>query len=403
MKIILGVTGCIAAYKSANILRLLQNRGCEVFPVMTAGAQQFITPLTLEKLSGNRVVTHLFRDQSTAIEHIALARQTDLLLVAPATANVLAKFAHGIADDFLSTLYVSTTTPVVTAPGMNVEMWRHPATQENVACLQSRGVRMIEPEAGYLACGEVGEGRMAEPERIADEVVRILGRRATLSGTRVLITAGPTVEDIDPVRFVSNRSSGKMGYALAGEAAARGAETTLVSGPVHLPPPAGCRTLQVRSAAEMASAVLDHFAQSDITIMAAAVADYAPASVSPHKLKKESDALRRLELERTPDILQELGRRKQEEQFLVGFAAESQDLEQNAREKLGRKRLDLIVANDISQPGQGFEADHNRVLMIQADGKTVASELLPKHRIAALIWDQIETTRASSRPVASES
>ncbi len=389
MRVILGITGCIAAYKSALVLRLLQKQGCEVQPVMTASAQQFITPLTLEKLSGRRVVTDLFRDQSAAIEHIALARESDLLLVAPATANTLAKFAHGLADDFLSTLYVSTTTPVVVAPGMNVEMWRHASTQENLQILHRRGVRVVEPEAGYLACGEVGEGRMAEPEEIVAQVLGLLGRRRSLDSRRVLVTAGPTIEDLDPVRFLSNRSSGKMGYAVAAEAAARGGRVTLVSGPTQLSPPAGCEFVPVRSAADMAQAVLDGYPEADIVVMSAAVCDFRPAQVSPRKIKKGEGRLRQLEVTPTKDILQELGARKKG-QFLVGFAAESDSLEANARDKLQRKNLDLIVANDISQPGQGFQADDNRVSILRPDGKCVRSELLPKNEIAGLIWDQIE-------------
>ncbi len=389
MKVVLGVTGCIAAYKSALVLRLLQEQGCEVMPVMTSSAQRFITPLTLEKLAGRRVVTDLFQDSSPAIEHIALARESDLLLVAPATANVLAKFAHGLADDFLSTLYVSTTTPVVLAPGMNVEMWRHPATQHNLSRLRERGDSVVEPEAGYLACGEVGEGRMAAPETIAERVQEILGRRRTLAGKRVLVTAGPTVEDLDPVRFLSNRSSGKMGYAVAAEAAARGAETTLVSGPVTLEAPGGCRVVRVRSAAEMARVVFEHYAGADVVVMSAAVCDFTSASVSPRKLKKDAGGMEKLELVATRDILAELGRTKTK-QFLVGFAAESEDLEANARDKLQRKNLDVIVANDISRPGQGFQSEHNRVLLIRPEGEPFESTLLPKREIASLVWDRIE-------------
>ncbi|MFB3068145.1 MAG: bifunctional phosphopantothenoylcysteine decarboxylase/phosphopantothenate--cysteine ligase CoaBC, partial [Acidobacteriota bacterium] len=266
MKIILGVTGCIGAYKSAVLLRLLQREGFEVLPVMTRAAQQFITPLTLEKLSGHKVVSDLFSDHTVQIEHIALARQSDLLVVAPATANILAKFAQGIADDFLSTLYLSTTTPVIIAPAMNVEMLHHPATQENLKTLKQRGTVIVEPGSGYLACGEEGEGRLAEPERILEAVLNTFTRKKSLLNKRVLITAGPTIEALDPVRFISNRSSGKMGYTLAHEAHLRGAQVVLISGPTHLEPPEGVKLVGVRSASEMAKAVFHHFPDSDVVV-----------------------------------------------------------------------------------------------------------------------------------------
>ncbi len=388
MRVILGVTGCIAAYKSAIVLRLLQKAGCEVIPVMTASAARFIGPLTLEKLSGRKVVSHLFEDQSAAIEHIALARQSELLLVAPATANILAKFARGICDDFLSTLYVSTVTPVVVAPGMNVEMWRHPATQENLEILKRRGVAVVEPEAGYLACGEVGEGRLAEPEKIVAAALSAMGRSLSLAGRKVLVTAGPTVEDIDPVRFLSNRSSGKMGYAVAEAAARRGAEVTLVSGPTRLAAPGGVHLVAVRSAAEMAEAVLTRYDQAEIVVMAAAVADFTPETVRDQKIKKD-DSLRQIQLKPTQDILRELGRRKKG-QLLVGFAAESERLLENARQKLVRKNLDLIVANDISRPETGFESDQNRVSILDAAGGEETTPVLSKALVAGLIWDRVE-------------
>jgi len=284
VKVTLGVTGCIGAYKSAVVLRLLQKEGFEVLPVMTRAAQQFITPLTLEKLSGHKVVSDLFSDHTVQIEHIALARQSDMLVVAPATANILAKFAQGIADDFLSTLYLSTTTPVIIAPAMNVEMWHHPATQENLETLRQRGTVIVEPGSGYLACGEEGEGRLAEPERILEAVLNTFTRKKSLLKKRVLITAGPTIEALDPVRFISNRSSGKMGYALAREAHLRGAQVVLISGPTHLEPPEGVKLVGVRSASEMAKAVFHHFPDSDVVVMAAAVSDFTPAGVSSEKL-----------------------------------------------------------------------------------------------------------------------
>lgn len=388
MKVILGITGCIGAYKAAVILRLLQKAGLEVAPVMTRHAQEFISPLTFQKLSGNEVITDLFRDHSPRIEHIALARNSNCLLVAPATANILGKFAHGVADDFLSTLYLSTLTPVVIAPAMNVEMWHHPATQENIRILRQRGVILVEPAAGYLACGEEGEGRLAEPEEVVQAVFDILQPRKTLRGQRVLVTAGPTIEDIDPVRFLSNHSSGKMGYSLAREAQQRGAHVVLVSGPSLLEPPEGVDRVQVRSAAEMAGAVIERFPKVDVVIMAAAVSDFTPLNPSAKKTKKGEGELI-LRLERTTDVLQELGRKKGR-QLLVGFAAESHGLRENARKKMREKRLDLVVANDISQVGQGFQADLNQVIVIDAEGGEEAFPVLPKAEVARIIWDRIE-------------
>ena len=396
MRVVLGVTGCIAAYKSAIVLRLLQERGANIFPVMTRSARHFLGELTLEKLSGHKVVSELFSNQGSDIEHIRLARNSDLLLVAPATANVIAKFANGIADDFLTTLYVSTTTPVVVAPAMNVEMWRHAATQENLRLLAERGVGIVEPESGYLACGEVGEGRLAEPEKIVAEVLDRLQASSQLRGSRVLVTAGPTVEDIDPVRFLSNRSTGRMGYAIAEEAQRRGAGVTLVSGPTHLTPRFDCELVEVRSAREMDRAVQDHFEKADITVMAAAVADFSPLRRYDHKMKK-SDAPDALQLERTIDILNRLSTRKRDSQVLVGFAAETKQLEQAGREKLQRKKLDLIFVNDVSQEDRGFASSHNQVLCLDRLGGQAESDLLPKNEIARFVWDRVgefQTSRA---------
>ena len=393
MNVILGVTGCIGAYKSAVILRLLQKEGFEVFPVMTQSAQQFITPLTLEKLSGHPVVSDLFSDHTVAIEHIALARKSDLLLVAPATANILGKFAQGIADDFLSTLYLSTTTPVVVAPAMNVEMWHHPAMEDNVRVLKERGVVFAEPAAGYLACGEVGEGRLAEPELVLEAVLNTLSRNRSLLGKKVLVTAGPTVEDIDPVRFLSNRSSGKMGYAIAREAEQRGAQVVLVSGPTQLEAPDRVDRVEVRSAAQMAEAVARHFEDSQVVVMAAAVSDYAPATLASEKIKKETMEPR-IALERTPDILAALGQQKTD-QFLVGFAAESEQVRENALGKLRDKGLDLIVANDISREDRGFASDFNEAILLDSSGEEVALPKLPKSELAKILWDRIEMSFAS--------
>lgn len=392
MRVVLGVTGCIGAYKAALILRLLQKEGFEIVPVMTSAARRFIGPLTLEKLSGNPVISDLFSDRKASIAHIEVARNSDLLLVAPATANILAKFAGGIADDFLSTLYLSTATPVAVAPAMNVEMWRHPAVQGNLQILRRRGVHVIEPGSGYQACGEFGEGRLAEPEKIREAVLRLLSASRSLSGLQVLVTAGPTVEDLDPVRFISNRSTGKMGYALAGEAALRGAGVVLVSGPTSLDPPAGVERIGVRSASEMREAVLERFESVDVVVKVAAVADFTPEAPAPQKIKKNRSKLD-LRLTRTPDILAELGRRKTR-QFLVGFAAESENVQENARKKLLDKNLDMVVANDVSGTETGFASDSNQVWILDREGGAESFPVLEKAAVARIVWDRIERARA---------
>lgn len=388
MNVILGVTGCIGAYKSAVILRLLQKEGFDTFPVMTRSAQQFITPLTLEKLSGHPVVSDLFGEHTVQIQHISLARKSDLLLVAPATANILGKFARGIADDFLSTLYLSTTTPVVVAPAMNVEMWHHRATQDNVSILKERGVIFVDPESGYLACGEVGEGRLAEPELVLEAVLNTLCHKKSLRRKKVLVTAGPTVEDLDPVRFLSNRSSGKMGYAIAREAQRRGAEVVLVSGPTHLESPEGVNRILVRSAVDMSKEVLRYFGDSNIVVMAAAVSDFVPSVLASEKIKKgQMDLV--LPLDRTPDILANLKEHKTR-QFMVGFAAESDHILENAHRKLREKNLDLIVANDISHDDRGFSSDFNEAILLDASGHEEVLPKLAKSELAKILWDRIE-------------
>lgn len=388
MRIILAVTGCIGAYKAALITRLLQKNGHEVIPVMTGNAERFITPLTLEKLSGNRVVTSLWDDGTGGIDHIGTARQSDLLLVAPATANILGKFASGIADDFLSTLFLAFDGPVVIAPAMNVAMWKNAATRENVRTLESRGIRFISPGEGYQACGESGPGRLAEPEEIVKEIEAFFRASKHLRGKKVLVTAGPTIEDIDPVRFLSNRSSGKMGYALAEEAVQRGAEVYLVSGPVAIQPPPGVSVVNIRSASEMAEAVFQLFPEMDIVIKAAAVADYTVTAFTPGKIRKDSDTLN-LELSRTVDILGELGKRKTA-QYLVGFAAESEDLVARAVSKLKQKSLDMIVANDITGNETGFDADDNQVTILGPQGLVAEIPRASKGSVASQIWDCIE-------------
>ncbi|MBZ5536956.1 MAG: bifunctional phosphopantothenoylcysteine decarboxylase/phosphopantothenate--cysteine ligase CoaBC [Acidobacteriia bacterium] len=398
MKVALGVTGCIAAYKAAELLRQLQQRHLEVQVVMTRHAQEFIAPLTFAALSGQKVITEMFDRSGTAssnvesaIEHIAVAQSIDLLLVAPATADILGKFAHGVADDFLSTLYLATKAPVVIAPAMNCEMWDHPAVRENVATLQARGVRVVEPEEGYLACGMVGQGRLAANDKILEAVCETLGLVDDFVGETILITAGPTQEDIDPVRYITNRSSGKMGYALAEEALRRGAQVVLVSGPTALKPPSGVEFVPVRTAAEMGAAVKKHFKNSTIVIKAAAVADIRPAHPSASKIKKEKLPAA-IALEPTEDILASLGRSK-DGKFLVGFAAETGLTPEGTRQKLKSKNLDLLVANDLNEVGAGFDVDTNHVQLFRLDGSVRDVPLMAKARVAGKILDEINHLR----------
>jgi phosphopantothenoylcysteine decarboxylase/phosphopantothenate--cysteine ligase len=393
MKIALGVTGGVAAYKAAELVRRLQDEGLDVQVVMTRAAQEFITPLTFAALTGKKVITEMFGADSSApanvesaIEHMAVAQRIDLLLVAPATADILSKFAHGAADDFLSTLYIATKAPVVVAPAMNVNMWEHPATQENLATLRARGVHVVDPDEGYLACGMTGAGRLAATESIVRNVSDVLGLRKDFAGQTVLITAGPTREDLDPVRFLTNRSSGKMGYALAEAAVRRGARTILVSGPVELDAPAGVDWVPVRSTEEMRSAVMARAPEATILIMAAAVADYRPAAVHANKIKR-SEGRVTLDLEPTADILAEVGRAKGKS-ILIGFAAETDRLIENARDKLQRKGADMIVANDVTQEGAGFDIDTNIVTLVLRDGRDVPLPKMTKREVADKILDQ---------------
>src|SRR5436309_5167030 len=372
MKVALGVAGGIAAYKAAEIVRLLQEHGIRVQVVMTEAAQEFIKPLTFAALSGEKVITGMFAGSGTeqpnidsAIEHIAVAQSIDALLVAPATADVLAKFAQGIANDFLTTLYLATIAPVVVAPAMNVNMWNHPATQANLDALRKRGVRIVEPGEGYLACGMTGPGRLAENEAIVAAAMEALGASQELTGETVLITAGPTREKVDPVRYLTNRSSGRMGYALAQAAIRRGARVLLVTGPVAIEPPPGAEITRVETAEQMQQAVLRLFPESTIVIKAAAVADFRPKQPVDQKIKRTGAMS--LELEPTADILAEVGRRKTS-QLVIGFAAETQNVIANARQKMAAKNLDAIVVNDVSQEGVGFDSDRNAVTIITHDG-----------------------------------
>lgn len=390
MKIALGVCGGIAAYKAAEIVRLLQDCGIRVQVIMTDSAQEFVRPLTFAALSGEKVITGMFsRDAGTepnidsAIEHIAVAQSIDALLVAPATADVVAKFAQGIANDFLTTLYLATTAPVVVAPAMNVNMWEHPATQENLSILRKRGVKIVEPGSGYLACGMTGPGRLAENEAIVAAALEALGSSQDLAGETVLITAGPTREKVDPVRYLSNRSSGRMGYALAEAALRRGARVLLVTGPTSLKPPSAAEVVQIQSAAEMADAVLRLLPEASIVIKAAAVADYTVANTSDQKLKRSGPL--KLELTPTTDILGEIARRKQG-QIVIGFAAETENVLENARKKLASKSLDAIVVNDVSKEGVGFDTDRNAVTIL-TPSETIAVPETTKWDVAQRVLD----------------
>jgi phosphopantothenoylcysteine decarboxylase / phosphopantothenate---cysteine ligase len=386
MNIILGVGGGIAAYKSAELARLLMQDGHQVQVIMTPAGQEFVQPLTFAALTGRKVLTDVF-DIESAIEHISVAEQNDLLVIAPATGDLLAKLAHGLAGDFLTSLYLAFTGPVVLAPAMNVNMWQHPATQANLEILRKRGHDIVEPGSGYLACGMTGPGRLAEPEAIVQSIQSILHKRRDLDGETVLITAGPTQEPIDPVRYISNRSSGKMGYALAEAAAARGARVILVSGPVQLAAPRGVEVVPVRTAVEMRAAVFANLDRAGIVIKSAAVADFHLSKVPEQKIKKTAARLS-LELDPTPDILAELGRRKGD-RLLVGFAAETQNLQQEAKRKLESKNCDMVVANLVGNPETGFESDQNEVVLVLSTGENIALPRASKREIAGRIFDEI--------------
>ena len=399
--VLIGVTGCIAAYKSAEIVRALQKRGVRVKVVMTEHATHFIDPLTFRSLTHEPVAVGLFDDPSDPIHHISLAEEADLFLIAPCTANVAAKIAHGIADDLLTTTALACTAPLVVAPAMNVHMYEAAATQENLNTLARRGARIVEAGSGYLACGDVGRGRLAEIEDIVDCVLETLegDARRDLEGMHVLVTAGPTEEPIDPVRFITNRSSGKMGYAVAEAAAARGAKVTLVSGPVALDAPAGVDRVPVRTACEMLESASDPFERCDIAVFTAAIADMRPAAPVDHKLKKSSsddaDLLSRIELVENPDILATLAARKRYGQIVVGFAAETDDVVANAQRKLASKHADFIVANRVGE-GVAFGTDDNQATLVLADG-SVDLPLMSKRELADRILDQALALRGSTR------
>ncbi len=385
--VLLGVTGGIAAYKSVDIARRLRQQGYCVKVVMTESAAKLVTPLTFSTITGEPVGTSLFEGNDTSIYHISLAQEADLALVAPATANILAKMARGIADDLLSTTLLATLAPIVVAPAMNEVMYRHPATQENLEILRARGVTVVGPGTGGLACLEVGEGRMVEPEELVAVAVAVLQAPVDLAGRKIMVTAGGTREPLDAVRFIGNRSSGKMGYAVAGEATRRGAEVLLISAPVSLEPPAGVEIVQVQTSRDMAEQVIRRAPEFDAVVMAAAVADFRPVNPRDGKIKKEAASLR-VELERTEDILERLGELKKRGQVLVGFSAETENLIENSRRKLEAKNLDLIVANDVSGMQGGFESDRNRGYLIDAAGITELP-LQSKQEMAGHILDRL--------------
>jgi phosphopantothenoylcysteine decarboxylase/phosphopantothenate--cysteine ligase len=388
-KIVLGVSGGIAAYKAVELLRLLVREKAEVFVVMSAHAGKFITPLTFEALSGNPVYCEVFGNQSSAsMPHIRAAESADLLVVAPATAGTIGKLACGLADDALSNMYLAYRGPVVLAPAMNDGMYANPAVQENIEKMKQRGVEFIDPEEGELACGTVGQGRLADPVRILQAVQNRLRLKEDLKGLKILVTAGPTYEPLDPVRFISNPSSGKMGYAVAEQARLRGAEVTLISGPTKLNPPHGVEIIRCKQAGEMNELVKKQVPDCDVLVMVAAVGDFSAEKVQKEKIKKDGKALI-LKLVPNPDILQEVAKIKTD-QFIVGFAAESQNVVQSAQEKLKKKQLDLIVANDISAPGIGFQSDSNQVTLIDKEGTIDSLPHLSKREIADVLLDRVK-------------
>lgn len=398
MRVGLGITGGIAAYKAADLLRVLQDRGLEVQVVMTRAAQEFVLPLTFAALSGLKVITRMFENRGedaagqSTIEHISVAQEISALVVVPATADVIAKIAHGIAEDFLTTLALATRAPLIVAPAMNVNMWEHPAVQSNISILRNRGVRIVEPGTGYLACGMKGFGRLAEVEEIAQAVFLSLGLGDDLQNEMLLVTAGPTHEQLDPVRYLSNQSSGKMGFALADAARRRGGRVVLVSGPVHLQPPAAVEYVAVKTAEQMAEAVLKHLPRATAVVMAAAVADFQPDAEQPHKIKRRGHDLT-IKLKPTRDILAEVCAHRRSDQIVVGFAAETDHLIENACAKLKAKRLHFIVANDVTEEGAGFGVDTNIATLFFADGRREVLPQMAKFDLANRVLDEVIRAR----------
>lgn len=394
-KIIVGITGGIAAYKACEIVRRLKKMGAQVMVVMTENAQRFVTPLTLETLSENEVVTEMFPESKVVgVRHVSLAQWADLILIAPATANIVGKIRAGIADDILTTVVISTKSPVMIAPAMNVNMWENRIFQEHMEYLKNKGYRFIEPETGALACG-TGKGRLPEPETIVSEVVRFLTGKRDLEGKSILVTAGRTQEPLDPVRYLSSRSSGKMGYAIAEAAQKRGAKVTLISGPTNLPAPPEVQFVQIETAQDMHSAVKSRFTKTNALIMAAAVSDFVPSIVYPSKTKKKEEEVL-LKLKPGVDILKEMGHRKKR-QILVGFSLETEDEIKNSKRKLAEKNLDLIVVNNPNVPGAGFEVDTNQVIIINKKGKIEKLPLLPKREVAERVLDRVSALLKRAR------
>ena len=386
--VVLGVTGGIAAYKACELTSRLRKAGAQVYVILTKNACRFVAPLTFETLSNHPAVTDTFdRPATWEVEHIALAKRADIFVIAPATANIMAKMAHGIADDMLSTIVLATRAPVLIAPAMNTGMWENPATRENVLTLKNRGVRFVGPEGGFLACGDTGAGRMSEPKDIFDAIQAVLNPKRDLEGLHVLVTAGPTQEKIDPVRYISNRSSGKMGYAIADAAARRGAKVTLVSGPANLPTPQGVEKVSIISTQDLYEAMTLRCPDADIVIQAAAPADFTPVQTADQKIKKQGDDDLVLRLKQTPDVAAQVGRLKRPGQTLIGFAAETQDVLGNAEKKLWKKNLDMIVANDVTAPGAGFDVDTNIVTFVTTAG-TETLPCLPKTQVAEELLDR---------------
>jgi len=396
-KIALGVSSSVSIYKACEILRGFRKEGHDVQVIETKNAAAMIPPALFNALSGRRTIVELFDDgHDWTVAHVALAKEIGLFVVAPATANILAKFAQGLADDFLSTFYLAVQAPILIAPAMNEVMWFHPQTQDNVRRLRERGVEFVDPAGGYLACGDEGLGRLADPNLIVARGLELLCRGSSLQGKNVLVTAGPTREAMDPVRYLSNRSSGKMGFEIAREARRRGAEVVLVTGPVSIVPPPGVEVVRVVSAAEMKAAVDERFPKADVTVMAAAVADFTFPAPAARKIKKEG-LKTSLDIIRTPDILKGLGERKRSGQTLVGFAAETNAAEAAARKKIREKNLDVIVANNVSREGIGFDADANQAVLIDRRGRSRKTDVLSKRALAAAIWDAVEELRGQKK------
>ena len=391
--IVLGVTGCIAAYKACELLRLLQKQGMDVYVVMTKHACQFVAPLTFETLSGHPVAVDTFERPATwEVEHIALAKRADLFLIAPATANIIGKMANGIADDMLSTTVMATKAPVMIAPAMNTGMWESPATQQNIATLISRGVHVVTPATGHLACGDSGAGKLEDVSVIAERAIAVLEKKKDLEGLRVMVTAGPTREALDPVRYISNRSSGKMGYAIARAAVERGAEVTLLTGPVSIAPPQGVKVVEFMTTQDLLDRALEYANAQDVIIQSAAPADYRAKEIAPLKMKKQGGADMVIELVENPDVAATLGRNKRADQVFVGFAAETNDVLVHAQGKLVKKNLDMIVANDVTAPGAGFDVNTNIVTMITKTD-TTSLPLMTNDEVADHILDAVMNLR----------